>query len=110
MNSIPEKDWKIARELKQVALERMCSKIISQAEDICQKADISKHKSYLELYEHILESDKEIAFSFDDFKRSTAIIQILTWKRCNLINDEEFAQFSTKTQEQIKDLLSFASS
>ena len=71
---LPEKDWKLLRQLAPVALERLCDKILKEAMAIAQAPAKTSHERYLELYKLIQEQDRDLAFAFDDHRRSTALI------------------------------------
>jgi hypothetical protein len=102
---IKESDWKLFRRLHPVALERFCRSVIEELNQLSANCTGDYHKRYLELYELIREREKEIAVSFNDLRRSTAIIMIATIKGRQLLTDEEFMQFSPETREAVEVIL-----
>jgi hypothetical protein len=74
--SVSERDWKVFRELRQVALERLCNKILSEAKREIERPGKSSHEKYLTLYKLIEDRDDDVARGFNDFRRSTALMQI----------------------------------
>ncbi len=46
-DSFPESDWKIFRELREVALERFCKRVLEELELLWQDASGSYHERYL---------------------------------------------------------------
>jgi len=46
--------------------------------------------------------DKEIANAFNDFRRSTAVIQIAIIRKLGVITDEEFGRFSESTRASLQ--------
>lgn len=73
---IPERDWKIFRELHEIALSRLCDKILTEARREIDRPGKSSHEKYLGLYKLIQKRDDDIARAFNGFRRSTAIMQI----------------------------------
>ena len=45
---------------------------------------------------------KELADAFDDFRRSTAILQLAVMRRMGLLTDEELSLFTEQTQEIVR--------
>ena len=101
MSDFPERDWKLLRELKPVALERLCEKILRDAAEIAKATGSSKHQSYLKLWGMIQDQNEVVAQAFDDHRRSTALLKILEIHRQGLLTDEEFARFSEETQKRV---------
>src|SRR5262249_49303045 len=99
---IPERDWKAFRELHKVALERLCEKILAEARQKTEASGPSSHEKYLNLYKLIHKRDREIARAFNDFRRSTAIMQIGVINSMGLLTDEELQRFSPETQQVIR--------
>ena len=59
------------------------------------------HEKYLKLYELIQKRDADIARGFNDFRRSTAIVQIGIIHQLGLFTPEELRRFSRETLELI---------
>lgn len=105
MRIIKESDWKVFRELRQIALERFCERVLEGVERI--RTDDTKcfHERYLDIYQLTRESDKELAYMFDNPRRSAAIIQLASIEGKGLLTDEEFSKFSQETREVINNIL-----
>ncbi len=101
-NSIPERDWKLFRELRQIALERLCDKILAEAKAEIERPAKSSHEKYLSLYKLINKQDDEIARAFNDFRRSTALMQIGIIHSMGLFTGEELRRFSPETLQVIE--------
>ena len=99
MNNIKESDWKIFRQLHKTALNRFCERILKDASNIMSKDGMTQHECYLELYKHLAEKDKEIGRLFDDFRRSTALMQLRFICSHSLLTEEEMDQFSPDVQK-----------
>ena len=103
--TISERDWKVFRELRQVALERLCEKILAQAQSLIVDPHNSSHQRYLNLYQLINKRDDDIASGFNDFRRSTALLHMGVIHAMGLWRDEELHQFS---QEALQILALYA--
>ena len=60
------------------------------------------HRSYLDLYRHIQESDKVLSECFDKWSRSHALVILTNWRSENLLTDEEFTAFSAETRKIVE--------
>ena len=104
---IPESDWKLLCQLKPVALDRLCSRILKKASAIAgNETEDSAYDRYIKLYRYINNSDKSLGRSFDQWKRSSAFFILANWRSEHLITDEEFTQFSSLAQNAVKLILS----
>ena len=99
---IPEADWKIFRQLHEVWLERYCAKVNDGLKRLLSQPGLSSHERYLKIYRLIQDKDKELGFAFNDFRRSTATLQIRRIKSLGVISNEELARFSEPTQGFIR--------
>ena len=85
---IPEKDWKYLRKIEPEMLATLCSSINDQSKAILNTIDKSDHDKYLELYNHIKQSDKIIADCFNDWRRSNVWVKIQHLKYHDLLTDK----------------------
>lgn len=108
MRDIPERDWKILRELKPIALERYCRGVLEEvAALVGASADGGGgyHHRYLALFKLLRERDGDLGNAFNDLKRSTALLQLACMRRLGLLTDEEFARFTQETRERVQGIL-----
>jgi hypothetical protein len=101
-HGIAERDWKILRELHPVALNRFCTRILEEIENVAADASRSPHQRYRAIYELIDRRDDDIADAFDDMRRSMAIMRIAYMRRLGVLTDEEFARFSEETRDTLQ--------
>ncbi len=99
---INETDWKLLRELFPIALDRLCGRILEEIEHINTDTSKGTHQRYLEIYELMQRRDKEIARAFNDLRRSTALIRLVTILSQRLLTQEEFARFSPETHSFVE--------
>ena len=101
MNSVPECDWKVFTRIHPVALERFCEQVIQELEKLLADSAKSSHDRYLATYALVKERNKELANTFDDYRRSTAFWQIAIMYNRGLLTEAEFQQFSSETRNSI---------
>jgi hypothetical protein len=98
---IPERDWKRWRTLRQLALERYCTKILDGLTKFHSGKD-TPHQRYLKLWKYIRKHDRIIGVVFDNPRRSVAYMQIHAALSEGLITREELAEMSEQTQQLIE--------
>ena len=96
---IPERDWRVFRELHPVWLERYCQQVNSEVLGHLSDERLSAYDRYLKVYKFIVGRDRKLGEAFNDFRRSTAVIQIRIIRLLGVIKDEELARFSDSTRE-----------
>lgn len=99
---IAESDWKLFRKLQPVALERFCAQILNEVETVNADVGKSSHQRYLEIYKVIARRDKELAESFNDLRRSTALMQIVSIYGRGLLTETELTGFSQEVVDVVK--------
>lgn len=99
MADIPERDWKLLRELAPSALERFCNQVLRSAKQIADSPGVSSHERYLKLYRMIQKEDRALAEAFNDHRRSTALWKIAEIRSLGLFSEEEFSRFSEQTRQ-----------
>ena len=105
-SDIPESDWRCFKEVRVKLLERYCSRILEEVENVAQGSQGSAHDRYLALYKLIKERDRQMANAFDEFRRSTAILQLGIMRRMNLLADDELSLFSEQTRTRVEAIAS----
>ncbi len=100
MADIRESDWKHLRQLKPVALDRFCRRILSEIEAVSSGHGKTSHERYLTVYRLIQNRDRELGQMFDDLKRSNAMLKLFLLRRTGLLTDDEWGGFS----DEIKDV------
>ena len=98
---IKEADWKLLRQLHSVALERYCERVVSEIAQLSGDNAQGFHQRYLEIFTIIERRDKEIAETFNDLRRSTALFRIAAFHARGLLTPDEFSRFSDETRSII---------
>ena len=105
MTDIGKSDWKIFKELRELALERFCSHVLEEIARIGSDQAKSKHERYLAIYRFIQERNREIDPIFDYVRRSSAVSQLCALRVRELITEEEFKSLSAELRERIDNLI-----
>ena len=73
---------------------------------VAKAADGTAHERYVRAYKFLKSRDEELARAFDDFRRSTAVMQLAIMRRMGLLSDKDLNVFSLQTQEQVRGIAS----
>ena len=101
---IKESDWKLFRKLREVALERLCERVLGEIHALTVETGGSFHERYLRVYDLIRDRDKTIGWAFNDPRRSNAFIQLANIKDEGLLTPDEFDGFSEQTRKMIENI------
>lgn len=104
-HSIPERDWKVYRDLRPVLLNRFCERVLHDLVKAAQAAQETPHERYLKIYGQVREQDKLLGAIFDGLSRSRAFDQLIYVRRLKLITEEEFQRFNEETRRQIDSII-----
>ena len=103
-DSIPVRDWKYMRSIHDEMLASLCDRINIQSEVILKQGRNTPHKTYLDLYRHIQDSDNIIARCFNDWRRSTLQMKISALLENELLTDAHIQKLSREAQERLRAL------
>lgn len=99
-----ESEWKLLRTVKEAALERHCKRIMDECQAVIQGSG-TNHERYLRLYEVVENGDNQIAWAFNDLRRSVADERLAFMMRLGLVTNEELGRFSEETRERTRLIL-----
>ncbi len=99
--TIPEPDWRVFKEVRVIALDRLCDRILGECRTICDDDTQTAHNRYLKLYELIHKRDEDIQWAFDDFRRTTAIACLTSMWQLGLVTLVELDRFSLDTRHRV---------
>jgi len=105
---IPESDWRLFKRVHGELLERYCARVLDELAASLKARDVTAHDRYVRAYKLLEERDEEMARAFDDFRRSTAVMQLAIMRSMGLLTDEDLNVFSEQTQVQVRGITSFA--
>jgi hypothetical protein len=110
MRDIPESDWKVLRQLHALALERFCQRVLSEVGQLASDATANPHERYLAVFDLIKRRNEELAYGFDDMRRSIALVRLAHIKSLGLLTPDEFCRFSEPTRKAVEAMLSASGS
>ncbi|MGA2788735.1 MAG: peptide ABC transporter substrate-binding protein [Verrucomicrobiota bacterium] len=102
----PEADWRRFKEVHKKLLERYCASILQELGAVSLGSEGTAHERYLRAYKLIHERNDKMAQAFDDFRRSTACMQLAIMRRLGLLTDEDLSGFSEQTQTRVRGIAS----
>ncbi len=105
MDRIAESDWKLLRQFHPVGRDRFCQQVLSEAGDIATDQESSPHHRYLALFDLIKSRNAELAETFDDLRRSNAILKLACIRAHKLLTDDEFGRFTLATRNVVNTLI-----
>jgi hypothetical protein len=103
--AIREPDWRLFRQLRSIALERFCQRVLSEVGRLASDTSKTGHERYLAVFKLIERRDRELAEAFDDPRRSTALHQLAHIQSHELLTEEEMGRFSPEVREVVRLLL-----
>ena len=106
MKTIPEKDWKILKGIKDRLLHMACERAIDRVSRIIKKSKGRAHDAYLEIWSTLKDEDIKIGRMFDDLRRSNAIMKITEMVRAGIMSSNELEAFTEETKSIIKAIIS----
>ncbi len=103
---VSEGDWKVFREVRKLALDRLCERALRAATAVAEDRSKTHHERFLGLCALVAEENERAARAFDDPKRSAMILQLALIHKLGLLEAPELARFSDGTRERIASLAS----
>jgi len=100
----PERDWKYMKKVKEELLAALCKRINWQAMDILKSETNSEHERYVRLFRHVRSSDGIVANCFDDWRRSTLLMKLVTLQQNGLLTSDHIQHLSEETRNRLKAL------
>ncbi len=101
-----ESDWRRFKEVHAKLLERYCSRILEEVAAASRDTGGTAHDRYLKIYKLIKQRDKQLGNAFNDYRRSTAVMQLGIMRRMKLLTDEELSLFSDQTRSHVEAIAS----
>lgn len=105
-SDISESDWRHFKNVHRVLLDRYSARVLADLTAMVSTNEGTAHERYLRIYEWIQLKNEDMARAFDDFRRSTAIMQLGILRRMGLLTDEELSAFSPQTQARVRGIAS----
>jgi hypothetical protein len=104
MDEVPEADWKVFRELRELALERFCRRVLEDLELVLRDTSRNYHQRFLDVSRFLRLRDEVLANVFDDPRRSRMIVQLAAIYEHGLLEPDEFRRFTARIRTTIESL------
>jgi hypothetical protein len=101
-HEFPESDWRVFRELREVALDRFCKRVLDEVERLRRDASRSHHERYLDVFRLLRDRDEELARAFNDPRRSRMVWQLAAIHCNGLLEPHELERLTPQTRETIE--------
>jgi hypothetical protein len=101
MAEIPERDWKLFKELHSLASERYCSRALKSITALMEDTSKDSIDRFFELTKLVQVQAREWNVVFSDWRRSTAALQLGAMYCRDLLTSEEFDRLSPDTRDYI---------
>jgi hypothetical protein len=99
---ISKADWRQFEKVHEVLEERFCQVALDDLASILHSMEGSAVDRYHRADKLLRNRNKELALVFDDFRRSTAVLQLMIMRRMGLLTDKELGAFSEETQQAVR--------
>jgi hypothetical protein len=101
---ISETDWRTFKKVREAALERFYERVVAELGALCSDRNRPACERYRAAVAVIENRDRDIAEAFDDFRRSTAILQLALMRARGLVSDEEMSKFTPDVRSVIAEI------
>jgi len=101
-SSISENDWKYLRSIRDELIASLCRRINETTIEILHNKNEMDYDKYLNAYRHIKDSDGIVAECFNDWRRSTIGVRLISMQRNRLLTEPHLENLSEKTRVFIK--------
>jgi hypothetical protein len=105
MHEIKESDWKRLRQVHAAALDRFCVAALTRIHHATQATATTPHERYLTVFRVVADEDKRLAAIFDDLKRSSAVMHLVSMRAAGLVTDDEYAEFNQDLRDTVDSVL-----
>ncbi len=101
---VPESDWRVFRELRELALDRFCKRVLEELEPLRLDPSRTHHERYLDVFRLLQNRDEQLAHAFNDPRRSRMIVQLAAIRAYGPLEPDEVAGFTPATRSTIEAL------
>jgi len=98
---VSKSDWKHFNAVKNLALERLCIRILDDVRKTASDETKTPHERFQSVYKLVNESNDEVARGFDFHSRSRMLQQLAAMQSMDLLRKDEIEAFSEWVQERL---------
>ena len=100
-NELSKSDWKHFKAIREVALERLCARILDNVCETASDKTKTSHERFLAVYQLVNDSNRDVARGFDFLSRSRMFLQLVSMQQMNLIEQTGVEGFSEEVRQQL---------
>jgi hypothetical protein len=101
-SELPERDWEVFRELRDLARERFCGIVLDEIDRIRLSSSRSDHERYVEILRLLQDRERSLARAFDDPRRSKAVLQLVAIQKMRLLRPDDLARLTPETRLRVE--------
>jgi len=95
-----ESDWKLFKEIKEIAIERFCTMALDEFRDVMDDESEHIHNRYLLNFKLVQNKDRQMSLLFGGHSRSKAALQLLAIRGEGLADENLVSKLSEEFREQ----------
>jgi hypothetical protein len=95
-----ESDWKIFKQLKDIAIEKYCTLALEESQEVISDQKEHVHNRYLLLYKLLQNRNKQMSSLFDGHSRSRAWIQLIAIRNEGLADEALLSKLSDEFRNE----------
>jgi hypothetical protein len=107
MKDLPESDWKKFNGLLEIAMQRYFERATEEMKRRVTAEHAPAKDRFWDAFEYAQKQRRRARELFDEYRRSTALIQLALMRRDELLTDEELMPLTQATRQFIQGLLDF---
>ena len=101
MKQTAESDWKKFKQVRELALQRYCERVLLDLQAISSDTRKSANERYLEIFKLIDDRNENLAYMFDNPRRSCAEYQLAAMYSHEIVTAEEIAGFGEEIRNRL---------
>jgi hypothetical protein len=107
---IAESDWKVFKILHPIAMDRFFERAVKEMQPLLWTKNKPAQERFWDALNLAEKQRQQAARLFDDYRRSTAVLQAGLWYANDLLTEEESSRFSPEMQQRLRALAKLGSS
>ncbi len=101
MKKIREADWQVFRRHHARLATDAKQKILDSLQAAIANSNNDVETKYAEVYRRLEEGDRLLQEGFDDYRRSTASLQVLKWYQAGWLDERMLAEYSSDLRDWV---------
>lgn len=102
--NMPESDWKTFKRIHAAALQRYSQRKLDALAKVAAAEAKTPQERLLDVFDFAKQTQKEMASVFDDYRRSTAFMQLVIMHSKKLIEPDEWSSLTEATRDSVKQI------